>query len=192
MKKDQNSDDRIKEQLVTYEIYAGMPDDGQRYEIIEGTMEMMSPGPSTMHQTVSGELQFELKQNCKLDYMIYYAPLDVILSEKNVLQPDILMIHRSRLHIVTARGIEGLPDLVVEIISPGSRRRDKIVKMKAYAKHGVPEYWIVDSELRILEQYLLLGDIYELHNLFEGDDIVTSDKLPCVSFVISDIFKELL
>lgn len=175
---------------MTYELYAAMPDDGRRYEIIEGTMEMMSPGPSTTHQAVSGELEFIMKQSCKSDYVIYDAPLDVILSQTTVLQPDILMIHRSRLHIVTNRGIEGPPDLVVEIVSPGSRKRDKVDKMNTYAKHSIPEYWIVDIEARTLEQYHLLGDRYEMYNLYEGDEIVTSDKLPCVSFVLSDIFKE--
>ncbi len=190
MTKNKNGDDRIKEQQMTYDIYAAMPDDGQRYEIVEGAMEMMSPSPSTAHQEISGELEYLLKQSCKSDYLIYDAPLDVILSQTNVLQPDILMIHRSRLHIVTARGIEGPPDLVVEVISPGSRKRDKVDKMKIYARYHVPEYWIADSDTRTLEQYQLVGELYELNNLFEGDDRVTSDKLPCVSFVISDIFKE--
>ncbi len=191
MKKDKNKD-RIKEQIVTYEIYAAMPDDGQRYEIVDGAMEMMTPGASMVHQTISRELSFKLLQSCNEDYSIYYAPFDVILSETNVLQPDIMMIHFSRMHIVTSRGVEGPPDLVVEIISPSSRRRDKIVKMKVYSKHNVPEYWIVDSDLRILEQYRLSGETYELHNLFEGNQIVSSDKLPCVSFAIRDLFKGLL
>ncbi|MBP1988747.1 Uma2 family endonuclease [Paenibacillus eucommiae] len=181
----------IKEQEITYDIYAAMPDDGQRYEIIEGMLEMMSPGPATAHQAVSGELEFLLKQSCNSDYVIYHAPLDVILSQRDVLQPDILMIHRSRLHIVATRGIEGPPDLVIEIISPGSRKRDKVKKKKTYAKYGIPEYWIVDSDSQSLEQYRLIGELYELYNLFEGDEIVTSDKLPCVSFAISDLFKEL-
>ncbi|MCD9021681.1 Uma2 family endonuclease [Cohnella silvisoli] len=192
MTKNKNDDDRIKEQQMTYDVYAAMPDDGQRYEIIEGAMEMMSPSPSVTHQAVSRELEFVLMQSCRTDYEIFHAPLDVILSQTNVLQPDILMIHRSRMHIVSARGIEGPPDLVVEIVSPHSRKRDKVVKANIYAKYNVPEYWIVDSETRTLELYRLLGEVYELYNLFEDDDRVTSDKLPCVSFVISDIFKEML
>jgi Uma2 family endonuclease len=191
MRRNKNDGEQIKEQQITYDIYAAMPEDGHRYEIFEGELEMMSPGPSTTHQSVSGELEFLLKQSCRSDYIIYHAPLDVILSERNVVKPDIMMIHRSRQHIVTLRGIEGPPDLVVEIISPGSRKRDKIDKMWIYAKHGVPEYWIVDSDARILEQYRLHGELYELFNLFEGNEKVTSDKLPCVSFVISEIFSEM-
>jgi Uma2 family endonuclease len=192
MDKKNNAEDQIKEQLVTYEIYAAMPDDGQRYEIVDGSMELMSPGPSSTHQSISGELEFVLKQSCKSDYLIYHAPLDVILSETNVLQPDIMMIHRSRLDIVTERGIEGSPDLVVEILSPGSRKKDKVIKMRTYAQHGIHEYWIVDSITRTLEQYQLVDSgHYALRNLFEGNDKVTSDKLPCVSFVIGDMFREI-
>lgn len=184
-------DDAIKERQVTYEIYAAMPDDGVRYEVIDGSLEAMFPSPSTTHQAVIRELGFIILQSCKSDYIIYYAPLDVILSEKNVLQPDIVMIHRSRSHIVADRGIEGPPDLVVEIVSPSSRKRDKVVKAKKYAEYGVEEYWIVDAETRTLEQYRLEGSVYEIVNLFEGDDVVNSDKLPCVSFAVSDIFREL-
>lgn len=194
MKQKKNAADRIKEQPVTYDIYAQLPDDGARYEVLNGTLEMMSPGPSATHQTVSRELQFVFMQSCRSDYVIFGAPFDVILSETNVLQPDLLMIHRSRLHIVTERGIAGAPDLVVEIASPGSRSRDKVKKMKIYAEHGVPEYWIVDPVSRTLEQYRQAdtGAIYELHNLFEGNDTVVSDKLPCISFAISAIFAEIV
>ncbi|WP_127587440.1 Uma2 family endonuclease [Paenibacillus koleovorans] len=184
--------DQVKEQEVTYEIYAAMPDDGKRYEIIDGSLMLMSPGPSTNHQFVSGELEFLLRQSCKSEYVIFDAPLDVILSKVDVFQPDLVMIHRSRMQIVTSRGIEGPPDLAVEIVSPGSRSRDKVIKMKSYAKYGVEEYWVVDTESRTLEQYRLLDSpIYELHAVFERDDPVASDKLPCVSFTVSDIFKEL-
>lgn len=183
---------QIKEQQVTYEVYAAMPDDGKRYEIVDGNMEMMSPSPTATHQAVSRELEFKLMQSCQSDYMIYHAPLDVILSETDVLQPDILMIHRSRQHIVTDRGVEGPPDLVVEILSPSSRKRDKVIKMRTYAKYGVQEYWIVDADTRTLEQYQLVGgEYYELCNLFDGDEIVTSVHLPCASYAISDIFKEI-
>lgn len=97
MDRKKNAAELLKEQQVTYEMYAEMPDDGQRYAIIDGIMELMSPGPSTTHQAVSGELEFILKQSCRTEYLIFDAPIDVILSEMNVVQPDILMIHRSRL-----------------------------------------------------------------------------------------------
>lgn len=193
MERKKSETDKLKEQKVTYDMYVEMPEDGARHEIIDGALEMMSPGPSTVHQSVSGELEFLLKQSCKTNYKIFDAPLDVILSETTVLQPDILMIHRSRLHIVTLRGIEGPPDLVIEILSPGSRSRDKVLKMKSYAEHGVPEYWVVDTEARTLEQYRLMDqvNVYMLHQLFEAEDSVYSDKIPCVQFSVKSIFTEL-
>jgi Uma2 family endonuclease len=190
--KDKKPSDKIREHQVTYEMYAEMPDDGSRYEIVDGTLEMMSPGTSTTHQAVSGELMYLLMLSCKTDYKIFHPPFDVIFDKVNVLQPDLMMVHRSRLDIVTARGIEGAPDLVVEILSPSSRKRDKIVKRRVYAKHGVPEYWLIDTDSRTLEQNLLVGEAYELINLFQGEDRVTSDKLPCVSYTIGDIFKEII
>ncbi|MFB9276524.1 Uma2 family endonuclease [Cohnella cellulosilytica] len=190
MKKKREDEPVVREQPVTYDDYAAMPDDGNRYEIIDGVLEMMSPGPTKIHQGVSRELLFILLQSCRSEYEIYYAPFDVILSRTTVLQPDIIMIHRSRLEIVKKHGVEGAPDLVVEILSPGTRKRDKVVKAAAYAKHQVPEYWLVDPEARTLEQYRLDGERYELVQTYEEDDGVSSDKLPCVSFVLGEIFKE--
>lgn len=78
----------------------------------------------------------------------------------------------------------------MEVLSPGSRKRGKVKKMNIYAKHAVPEYWIVDVNARTLEQYVLYDGRYELSNLFEGDDLVTSDGVACVKFAISDLFKD--
>jgi len=190
MKKKRDEEPVIREQPVTYDDYAAMPDDGKRYEIIDGVLELMYPGPMAVHQAISSELEFILKQSCRSDYAIFYAPFDVILSKVNVVQPDILMIHRSRIDIVKPHGVEGAPDLVVEILSPSSRKRDKVVKAGVYAKHQVPEYWLVDPETRTLEQYRLDGERYQLAEIYEADDRVSSDKLPCVSFVLGEAFDE--
>ncbi|MFB9276523.1 Uma2 family endonuclease [Cohnella cellulosilytica] len=189
MKKKRDEEPVVREQPVTYDDYAAMPDDGNRYEIIDGVLEMMSPGPMTIHQKVSGELFLAL-QSCRSKYEIYYAPFDVILSRTTVLQPDIIMIHHSRLDIVKKHGVEGAPDLVIEILSPSTRKRDKVVKAAVYAEHQVPEYWLVDPEARTLEQYRLDGERYELVRTYVEDDRVSSDKLPCVSFVLGEIFNE--
>lgn len=186
----EKEDDRVKEQLVTYDVYAAMPEDGHRYEIFDGVLEMMSPGPSNVHQGIGLELSYLLMQSCKSDYVIRTAPLDVILSETNVLQPDVVMVHRSRMDIVTMRGIEGPPDLVVEVLSPGSRKRDRVRKLPIYAKHGVPEYWIVDPSARTLERLVLADGAYEIVDVFEEDDVVASEKLPCVSFKVSELFAD--
>jgi len=192
-KRGKKADDRVREQPMTYEQYAEMPDDGMRYEIFDGKLEMMTPGPMTNHQSVSVELEVKLHNSCRTDYLVFDAPIDVILSPTNVLQPDILMIHRSRLSIVGRHGIEGPPDLVVEIVSPGSIKRDTVVKMRIYERFGVNEYWIVDASNRTLAQHRLGEDgSYAIVNLFEGDDTVVSDTLPCVAFTLSDIFREII
>lgn len=180
----------VREENFTYDKYAEIPDDGYRYEVLDGVLELMS-GPNASHQTVSIEMAFLLKQTCNQQYLILTAPLDVILSPKNVLQPDLIMIHRSRTDIVTRRGIEGPPDLVVEVLSPHSRRRDKVKKSKTYASHGIPEYWIVDIGSRTLERFLLSdGGMYEIADLFGEDDEVVSERLPCVSFKASALFVD--
>ncbi|WP_127583640.1 Uma2 family endonuclease [Paenibacillus koleovorans] len=185
--------DLVREQPVSYETYAAMPDDGNRYEVVDGKLELMSPGPVFAHQSVSGELEFLLKNSCRSDYVICDAPLDLILSDTDIRQPDLMMIHRSRLSILTRRGVEGAPDLVVEILSPGSRKRDKVGKARTYAKYGVPEYWIVDPDAVTLERYLLQEGkaMFELEDLFEENDTVASDKLPCVSFCVKELFADI-
>ncbi|QTH41082.1 Uma2 family endonuclease [Cohnella sp. LGH] len=193
MEKNKKATDKVKEQPATYETYAALPDDGNRYEVIDGVLELMSPSPTASHQSIASDLCFELKQSCKSDYLIYVAPLDVILSNTNVVQPDAIMIHRSRKHIVTSRGIEGPPDLAVEVLSPSSQKRDRLKKRAVYEKHGVPEYWIIDPEARTLEQFHLdERGKYELTQLYENDEQVVSNRLPCVSFEVSRLFGDVL
>lgn len=189
-KREKTKRDKVKEQPVTYEMYAEMPDDGNRYEIFEGKLEMMSPGPSPAHQAINRELGFLLMQSCRNEYEIFYAPIDIILSETTVVQPDILMVHHTRKQIITRRGIEGPPDLAVEILSPSSHKRDKLTKRDLYAKFGVSEYWIIDASNQTLEQYQLIEEgYYKLVDLYEGTDVVTSNRLRCVSFTVSEIFR---
>jgi Uma2 family endonuclease len=178
----------IRESYVTYDDYANMPDDGNRYEIANGRLELMSPGPNGLHQVISKAISDTISQSCSHDYVILTAPFDVILSETEVRQPDLIIVHRSRKSIIARRGIEGSPDVVVEILSPSTRKRDKLDKIKAYAKYGVPEYWIVDPDSYTLELYLLQDSgRYELADLFEADEPVVSPRLTCLAFTMNDI-----
>jgi len=122
-KKDEMKTDTIKENQLTYDDYAAL-DGEDRYELVQGQLELMSASPSTLHQLVSSELYEQLSLNCKLDYIILYAPIDVILSSVEVRQPDIVLVIRKRIDIITNRGIEGVPDLVIEIVSPSTLKRD--------------------------------------------------------------------
>ncbi|MCU6711377.1 Uma2 family endonuclease [Paenibacillus sp. J5C_2022] len=183
------SDDKfmVREQPFTYDEYAQMPDDGNRYEIASGVLELMSPAPTPKHQVISNQMQTILTNSCQMEYIVFASPIDLILSATEVRQPDLLMVHRNRMEIITRRGIEGIPDLVGEILSPHSAKRDKVQKLAAYAAYRIPEYWIVDSANELLEQYLLANDKYELHNLYSCEEQVQSDRLPCVSFTMGQI-----
>lgn len=192
MKEDENKKktgtEIVREQPVTYEIYAGLPEEAGRFEVIDGKLELMS-GPTVTHQTVLRRLSLIMENTCVSEYEIYFAPLDVIFDNTNVLQPDLLMIHRSRLAIVAERGIEGAPDLVAEVLSPGSHRKDKKLKKAVYERFEVPEYWLIDGSSQMLEQYELTGGKYELRNTYEGDEEIVSERLPCVSFRMSELFR---
>jgi Uma2 family endonuclease len=190
MTSDKKKHDQIREGLVTYEIYADMPDDGQRYEVDDGQLELMSPAPAPRHQSVINEIVFKLNQSCRSDYIIYTSPIDVILSDIEVRQPDIVMVHHTRMSIITQRGIEGPPDLVMEVVSPHSRKRDKVKKTKAYARYGVAEYWIIDPANRTIEQYVINEDKYELAEVYNDDEPIHSERVTCAAFTLAEILAE--
>lgn len=182
--------DKVKESFLTYEDYAAI-DDENRYELVQGQLELMSPAPSPVHQMISVEIHKNLTRNCEEAYFILYAPIDVILSEEEVRQPDIVLIHRERKHIIKKRGITGAPDLVVEILSPSTLKRDKIDKRKTYAHYAVPEYWIIDPASFVLEQFVLKNGHYELINIFQQNETVTSANIHCASFTMAEIKKNI-
>lgn len=183
--------DIVREQPMTYGDYAELPDDGNRYELVEGVLEMMSPSATIKHQMISFQIQKKLSQSCEDEYYILNAPLDVILSPTEVRQPDLVMIHRDRIHIMKNHGIEGAPDLVVEILSPSSIRRDKVSKLKSYAFYAIPEYWIVDPGNSTLEQYVLHEQSYELIEVYDENEIIQSNHIPCVSFSMNEIMNKI-
>ncbi|MBS4007629.1 MAG: Uma2 family endonuclease [Clostridium sp.] len=190
-KKTTKPDHLLKEHPVTYEIYAKLPDDGTRYEINNGQLEAMTPGSSVVHQLVVKKILHCIDRDCLNEYVVIPAPFDLILSVTEVRQPDLVMIHRTRLEIITRRGIEGPPDLVVEVLSPHSAKRDRQQKLHAYAKYTIPEYWIVDINNELLEQYLLEGDQYCLSEIYKEDEPVSSTRLACISFTMQEIIDSI-
>lgn len=189
-KKNTNNKSIVKEQNLTYDDYASL-DDGLRYELVKGNLELMSPGPSTTHQLLNQGIYEQITFTCKSDYFIFFAPIDVILSSTDVRQPDIAMVSRKRMDILTNRGIEGAPDLVVEIISPSSVKRDKLDKLATYASYEIPEYWIVDPGMESLEQYVLKENRYELVELYQNDEQITSPYISCVTFTMNEVMKDI-
>jgi len=177
----------IKESGWTIEDYYKLPEDGNQYEIIDGTLEL-KPSPTTTHQRISQQIYDLLRDSCKSDYIIMLAPIDVILSDKETRQPDLLMVHRSRESIIEVHAVVGPPDLVVEVLSPSSVKRDRVMKLHSYARFGVPEYWIVDPLNVTLEKYVLIekNQPYLLVDVYSADEIVVSQHLPCVGFQVKD------
>ncbi len=142
----------LHEKRWTYGDYLRL-EDGRRYEIIEGELRDMTPAPSTSHQWCSRNLEFLLLEYVRRYHWgyVFYAPIDVILDEQNVVQPDIVLVRQERLGLIQERGIFGAPDGVVEIISPSSVHYDYLVKKDLYERFGVAEYWIVDPANRSVE-----------------------------------------
>lgn len=190
-KKTAKPDHLLKEHPVTYETYAKLPDDGTRYEINNGRLEAMTPGSGVVHQLVIKNILNCIDRDCSDEYVVIPAPFDLILSSNEVRQPDLVVIHRNRLEIITRRGIEGPPDLVVEVLSPHSAKRDRQQKLRAYAKYNIPEYWIVDINNELLEQYLLEGDQYCLSEVYKEDERVSSARLACISFTMQEIIDRI-
>jgi Uma2 family endonuclease len=179
----------IPEQLkLTYEDYLCFPDDGRRHEIIDGEP-YMTPAPQTRHQIVSRNLERILANYAEENDWgeVLDAPIDVVLSETTVVQPDILFILRDRERVIKKNCIEGPPDLMIEILSPGNERLDRLIKMKQYSLLGVPEYWILDYEARILEQYVREGDLFARKGVFA--ETFSPAIFPDLVIDLSQIFR---
>lgn len=172
----------------TYEDLFNLPDDRKRYEIIEGELYEM-PSPNWTHQTVlMRTVELFLPAVRAISAEMLFAPIDVFMPGANPVQPDLLVLTDERLPLASERGVEGAPDLVVEVLSPSNPRHDLVVKRLLYARAGVREYWIVDPDERTVEVLSLDGNEYSTHVFAGGDELVTSTVLPGLSFKASEIF----
>ena len=182
--------DRPKDKVWTYEDYLRLTDD-KRYEVINGRLIEM-PAPTTWHQDVSGNLEFIMRMFVREKRLgkVYDAPIDVVLGDRYVLQPDILFISKDRLEIIGERAIMGPPDLIVEIISPATVRRDTIVKKGIYERFGVKEYWIIYPDERAVEVWVLSDKgKYEFFSVAEGEGRVKSKVLEGLEIDLKEVFK---
>ena len=156
--------------LLTYSDYAALPDDGRRYELHHGELSV-TQAPGTRHQRAIVFLITLLNEHVRSRGLgeVFVAPTDCILSNVTVVQPDISYIAADRLTIISERGIEGAPTLVVEVLSPSTAHLDRGRKMKLYAEHGVLYYWIADPESRSIEAHALAGTAYALAGRVTGE-----------------------
>ena len=174
----------------TYEDYKSLPEsETRRYELIEGEL-IMVPSPNEYHQRVSGRLEFILRAFVEDKNLgrVYDAPFDVVFSEEDVVQPDILFVSKERFSIITEEEIRGAPDLVVEIFSPATAERDRTYKKTLYARHGVKEYWIVDPEEKTIKVMALGKAGFESSGSYGKRDTLRTSTFPGLAINLSEVF----
>ena len=144
---------------LTYEDYLYLPEDGKRHELIDGE-HYVTPAPIPKHQLVIANLFVALGPFVQRNSLgrVLTSPIDVVLSDSDVVQPDLLFIAAERLGIIGEKNVGAAPDLVVEVLSDSTRRTDEITKRRLYERHGVGEYWVVDPLLESAKLYRPGGD----------------------------------
>ncbi len=174
----------------TYEDYRRLPEDGYRYEILDGEL-VREPAPRPLHQIVVKNLLLLLDGAASRESLgiVLCAPLDVILSDENLVQPDIVFIPRGRWATITDENVRGAPTLVVEVLSPSSRNRDRVRKLRIYERFGVQEYWIVDPEKRCVERMVLTDQGYGAPSVLFAGDVLTTPLLPELAIDIRQVFQ---
>lgn len=175
--------------ILNYDDYLNLPEDGNRYEILEGVL-YVTPSPTTKHQRISRNLGFALFDFVRKHELgeIFYAPLDVIFSHICIAQPDLIFVSREREDILTEKNIRGAPDLVVEILSPGTAERDRFLKAQLYARYGVGYYWVINPETKTMEEYRREGQIFELAGCYQGDIKITPVLFPGLNLDLGEVW----
>ncbi len=180
--------DRIR---LTYEDFLRFPDDGRRHELIDGE-HYVTPSPTARHQELSGRLHLALGAYLRASPVgkLYYAPLDVFLSDHDVVEPDLLFVSNARLGIIGDL-VRGAPDLAVEIVSPSSRRTDDLTKRRLFDRAGVGEYWVVDPEIEVVKVYRrteegVFARAEELRR--EAGDVLATPLFPGFTLALEELF----
>ena len=174
---------------LTYEDYRNTPDD-KRYELLDGEL-IMAPAPNLDHQQIDMVLGALLHMFVRERGLgkVFPAPCDVVLSDTDVVQPDLLYVSREREHILLGGdNVQGAPDLVVEILSPSTAAHDKTFKSSLYARHGVREYWLADPDEATITVMTLVEDAYETIAVYRTGQTLTSPTLPGFAVSLDEIF----
>ena len=173
---------------LTYDDYANLPGD-ERYELIDGELILVA-SPREIHQRIL-KILFRMivaAEDSGLGW-VYFAPLDVVLTEHNVVQPDLLFISKDRLDIITAANVQGAPDLVVEILSPSTSRLDRSRKRELYERHQVKEMWLVDPEDRKISVLLLKDGKLDVVGEYSEGQSFSSATLGGLSIDLDKVFQ---
>ncbi len=164
---------------LTYEDYCLLPNDGKRYEIIEGEL-FVTPSPITAHQRIVTALASHLFAYAEEHDLgkVFVAPFDVVFSRFDVVEPDILFISKARVSVLTDKNVQGAPDLVVEVLSDTTKEIDRTTKLKLYARFSVAEYWIVDPKTCAFEIYRRGREGLEFAASLSSSETLTSPLFP--------------
>ena len=171
--------------------------EGERWELIDGVFYQMAAAPSIKHQDVSRNLIVRIEPHISRRRLgvLYHAPAAVLLPGETAVEPDLFYVRRERSRIFTDRACEGPPDLVVEIVSPSNRRHDLERKRELYARHGVPEYWLLepdDETVRQLTDPVALSGVghYTSERLYRAGDTLATVVIPGLAIAVADIFAD--
>ena len=176
----------------TYEDYLALPEGGPiRYEVIDGDL-CMTPSPNIRHQKISMNLSEIVRHFLRSNPLgeIFAAPCDVVFSQEllQVVEPDLVFVSKDHSSILTEKNIQGVPDLLVEILSPTTEVNDRRLKFSLYERFGVPEYWIVDPETETVQVFRLVEGHYASPLEFRKEDRLETPFLPGLSIPLSDVF----
>lgn len=183
--------DRHHPRKLTYEDYLLIPEDGLRHEIIDGE-HYVSPAPSFRHQSAVGELHGRLWTFNKAHDLgvVIVSPFDNLLSEHDVFIPDLLFVRKERAGLIADRGLQGAPDLAIEVFSKSTRRRDETIKLMRYETFGAQEYWLLDPTRKTARIYRRQGDrlVLAADLSAAAGDFLTSTLLPGLEMPLIEIF----
>jgi Uma2 family endonuclease len=176
-------------ELFTAADYREMPDDGKRYQLVEGEL-IMAPAPNTFHQVVQGNLHYMLKAYLMAKPLgtVLCAPCDVYLDEHNVFQPDVVYVTREHAARIRDDGIHGAPDLVVEILSPSSAGIDRR-KRGHFAKAGAVEFWQIDPALRQVQRFVFAENATKPVALIDEPESFASPLFPGLQLLTAELFR---
>jgi Uma2 family endonuclease len=174
----------------TYDDYLALPDDGKRYEIIGGELSL-TPAPSTRHQKIQIRLGALLLTHVDKYSLgsVFTSPTDLALSLVDIVQPDILYVAQGQSHIIAERNIVGIPNLIIEIVSPSSSKRDREEKLDLYQHYGLLEYWIVDPEIQTVEVFLYSESRLQRVETLKVGGQLHANQIPGLVLEIAEIFK---
>ena len=178
---------------LTYDDFLLFPADGKRHEIIDGE-HYVTASPNPCHQLLVGRLHFEIELFLRQHPgcgRVFLAPLDVVFTRWDVVEPDLLFVAVDQAGIVTDRNVQGSPALVIEVLSPGTRKTDEQIKRQLFEREGVREYWLIDNELDLVTVFRRKPDgsfPRDAALTREAHDVVTTSLMPGLAIALDELF----